>query len=248
MKKLTCMLLAVLMLAAMIPLALTANSADGAFPFTDVPESEWYRPEVEFVWENDLMVGVSGTKFEPESPMTRAMFVTILCRLSREEQEVTDRFPDVKAKDWFAGSVGWAAKSGLVLGYPDGTFLPENNITRQEVAATLVRYVDYVAMRLPGHAASSPDKFADDEKIEDWAADYVDTLRRAGIFNGDNNKNFNPAANITRAEAATLLHNVLKVTANLWNGYRRRYPRFRREVSVLERFHSAGQARRGSLP
>ncbi|MBQ6677394.1 MAG: S-layer homology domain-containing protein, partial [Clostridia bacterium] len=153
------------------------------------------------------------------SPMTRAMFVTILCRLSGEETEITDRFSDVPADEWYAPYVGWAAKSGLVLGYPDGTFKPENNITRQEVAATLVRYTDYVAMRLPGHAASSPDKFADDEKIEDWAADYVDTLRRAGVFNGDNNKKFNPAANITRAEAATLLHNVLKVTANLWNGY-----------------------------
>ncbi|MBQ2468225.1 MAG: hypothetical protein II503_00950, partial [Clostridia bacterium] len=60
MKKLLCLFLAVLTVAAMIPLAL-AGSAEGAFPFTDVPAAEWYRPEVEFAWENDLMMGVSKT-------------------------------------------------------------------------------------------------------------------------------------------------------------------------------------------
>ena len=117
MKKLLCLFLAVLTVAAMIPLALSVGSADSEFPFTDVPANEWYRPEVEFAWENDLMMGVSGTKFEPESPMTRAMFVTILCRLSGEETEITDRFRDVPADEWYAPYVGWAAKSGLVLGY-----------------------------------------------------------------------------------------------------------------------------------
>ncbi|MBQ2468192.1 MAG: S-layer homology domain-containing protein, partial [Clostridia bacterium] len=219
MKKLLCLFLAVLTVAAMIPLALSVGSADSAFPFTDVPANEWYRPEVEFAWENDLMVGVSNTTFEPESPMTRAMFVTVLFRMSGEKAEFTDRFPDVKAADWFAESVGWAAKTGLVLGYPDGTFRPDVNITRQEVAATLVRYTDYVKMRIPGHSATSPEHFSDEEKIEDWAAGYVEILRKAGIFNGDNYKRFNPAADITRAEAATLLHNVMKITARLWCGY-----------------------------
>ncbi|MBQ6677106.1 MAG: S-layer homology domain-containing protein [Clostridia bacterium] len=219
MKKLLCLILAAATVAAMIPLALSVGSADSAFPFTDVPANEWFRPEVEFAWENGLMQGVSKTKFEPESPMTRAMFVTVLFRMSGEKAEFTDRFPDVKAADWFAESVGWAAKTGLVLGYPDGTFRPDVNITRQEVAATLVRYTDYVKMRIPGHSATSPEHFSDEGKIEDWAAGYVEILRKAGIFNGDNYKRFNPAANITRAEAATLLHNVLKVTANLWSGY-----------------------------
>ncbi|MBR4662151.1 MAG: S-layer homology domain-containing protein, partial [Clostridia bacterium] len=113
MKKLLCLILAAATVAAMIPLALSVGSADSAFPFTDVPANEWYRPEVEFAWENGLMQGVSKTKFEPESPMTRAMFVTILCRLSKEETEITDRFSDVPADEWYAPYVGWAAKSGL---------------------------------------------------------------------------------------------------------------------------------------
>ncbi|MBQ7474355.1 MAG: S-layer homology domain-containing protein, partial [Clostridia bacterium] len=217
-KKLLCAILAALTVVSAVP-ALPAYSDGAEFPFRDVPEDEWYRSEVEFAWENGLMQGTSKTRFEPESSMTRAMFVTILCRLSGEDTVITDRFSDVPSGEWYAPYVGWAAKTGLVLGYPDGTFLPENNITRQEVAVTLVRYTGYVKMRLPGHAASSPDEFADKAKIEDWAADHVDTLRRAGIFNGDNAKNFNPAANITRAEAATLLHNVLKIVARLWNGY-----------------------------
>ena len=89
MKKLLCLILAAATVAAMIPLALS-GSAEGGFPFTDVPANEWYRPEVEFAWENDLMMGVSTTKFEPESPMTRAMFVTVLFRMSGEKAEFTD--------------------------------------------------------------------------------------------------------------------------------------------------------------
>ncbi|MBR6915197.1 MAG: S-layer homology domain-containing protein [Clostridia bacterium] len=219
MKKLLCLFLAILTVAATFPLALSVGSADSAFPFTDVKEEAWYRPEIEFVWEKGLMEGVSATKFEPSSTMTRAMFVTILCRLSGDETSVTDRFSDVKPNAWYAPYVGWAAKTGLVLGYPDGTFRPGSNITRQEAAATLVRFTEYAAMRLPGHAATSPQVFSDDEKIASWAAEYVDTLRKAGIFNGDANGRFNPSSNITRAEAATLLHNILKIVGRLWNGY-----------------------------
>ena len=219
MKKFLCLILTVLTVAAMIPLALSVSSAGDVFPFTAVPADKWYRPEVEFAWENGLMQGVSATKFAPGSPMTRAMFVTILCRLSGEETEITDRFSDVPANKWYAPYVGWAARSGLVLGYTDGTFRPEKNITRQEVAATIVRYAEYVNMRLPGHSATSPEKFADKGSISAWAADYVDTLRKAGVFNGDKAGRFNPKADITRAEAATLLHNILKVTENLWDGY-----------------------------
>ncbi|MBQ6262716.1 MAG: S-layer homology domain-containing protein, partial [Clostridia bacterium] len=73
MKKLLCLLLAAATFAAMIPLALSVSSAGDVFPFTDVPADKWYRPEVEFAWENGLMQGVSATKFAPGSPMTRAM-------------------------------------------------------------------------------------------------------------------------------------------------------------------------------
>ncbi|MBR3640189.1 MAG: S-layer homology domain-containing protein, partial [Clostridia bacterium] len=114
MKKLLCLILAAATVAAMIPLAISAKTAEDAFPFTDVPENAWFRPEVEFAWENGLMQGVSKTKFEPGSPMTRAMFVTVLCRLSGEETEITDRFSDVPANAWFAPYVGWAVKTGLV--------------------------------------------------------------------------------------------------------------------------------------
>ncbi len=219
MKKLMCVILAALTVFAALPLALSVRSEGGSFPFTDVKEGAWYRSEIEFVWEQGLMLGVSDTKFEPSSPMTRAMFVTILFRLSGEEASVTDLFSDVKPQDWFSESVGWAAETGLVLGYPDGTFRPRNNITRQEAAAILVRYTEYVNMRLPGHSATSPRVFSDDEKIASWAAEYVDTLRKAGIFNGDAKERFNPASDITRAEAATLLHNILKIVERLWNGY-----------------------------
>ncbi|MBR3990828.1 MAG: S-layer homology domain-containing protein [Clostridia bacterium] len=217
MKKLISVLLTLVMLAGAA--ATVFSAGEGEFPFTDVPAKKWYRKAVEYVWERGLMNGMTATTFEPDGSMTRAMFVTILCRLDGGEQKKTDAFSDVSPKKWYAGYVGWANEAGVVNGYPDGTFGPEKNITRQEVAVALVRYLEYSDTRVPLHAASAPDEFADGSAFPKWSRDQIDRLRRAGIFNGDQNARFNPKSNITRAEAATLLMNLIKSTENLWNGY-----------------------------
>ena len=218
MKKLLSFLLSAVMLVAAFAAAVPAFSNAG-FPFSDVAEGDWYRDPVAFVYEGGLMIGVSDTTFAPDAPMTRAMFVTVLYRLSGEDAEVTDAFSDVPASEWYARAVGWAVSSGIVEGYPDGTFRPDDLITREEAAATVVRYSGYAEQRLPKHSATAPGSFADGGAIADWAKGDVDALRVAGVFRGDENVNFNPTANLTRAEAATVIYNYVTVTGRMWNGY-----------------------------
>ena len=218
MKKLLSAALAVLMIAAALAAAIPALSKTD-FPFSDVAEGDWYRDPVAFVYGEGLMVGVSGTTFAPDAPMTRAMFVTVLCRLSGETASAADAFSDVPASEWYARAVGWAASAGIVEGYPDGTFRPDGLITREEAAATVVRYNDYAELRMPKHSATAPKEFADGGEIAEWAETDVDALRLAGVFKGDENVNFNPMAYLTRAEAATVIYNYVTVTGRMWNGY-----------------------------
>lgn len=216
-KKLLSGALAALMLSTSV-FVLGATAADTEMPFRDVGKKKWYYDEVKFVYDNGLMNGVTKTTFEPDSNLTRAMFITVLGRLAGAEQSYTDRFSDVKKKAWYSGYVGWAVDAGIVNGYSDGTFLPENNLTREEMAACISRYVDYMNINLP-RESSAPSAFADAKKIGKWAREYVEVLRRAGIANGDQYEKYNPKANITRAEMATVIMNVIEAQAKAWQGY-----------------------------
>ncbi|MBR4661454.1 MAG: S-layer homology domain-containing protein, partial [Clostridia bacterium] len=210
------LLIAAAFLIALIPAA--ASSEPLTMDFKDVPKTEWYYEYVRYVYENGLMVGTSPTKFEPESSLTRGMFVTILCRIDGGTPEATDKFKDVPANEWYAPYVGWASKTGLVNGYPGGLFKPEANLSRQEMAAITDRYIAYRGINMP-RRFTAPSEFADSARIEDWAKGNMENLRRAGIFNGDNAGKCNPTANITRAETATVVKNLLDAQALAWQGY-----------------------------
>ncbi len=113
-------------------------------PFTDVAENDWYYEDVEFVYENDLMIGTSDTKFSPDAIVNRAMIVTILWRL--EGSPVVDSsidFTDVPAGEWYTDAVNWASANGIVNGYGDDTFGPLNDLTREQIMAILNRYAAY---------------------------------------------------------------------------------------------------------
>ncbi len=209
-------LAAVLLGASMLTVGTTA--ADSELPFKDVGKKKWFYDEVKFVYENGLMQGTSTTLFEPDTKLTRAMFVTILGRLADAEQKETDRFSDIKKKTWYTGYVGWAVDAGIVNGYEDGTFLPDKALSREEMAACIARYINYMDISMP-RESTAPSTFADAKKIGKWAREYVEILRRAGIANGDQYKKYNPKADITRAEMATVIMNIIDAEAKAWQGY-----------------------------
>ena len=115
-----------------------------AFPFTDVALTDSFYDDVKFVYDHDIMNGVSDTKFDPCGTLTRGMVVTILYRLEGEpEVEWKGVFTDVPGGMWFSDGVEWAASKGIVNGYGNGKFGPTDEVTREQLAAILYRYAGF---------------------------------------------------------------------------------------------------------
>ena len=186
------------------PFAVTADT-DTENPFGDVKADAWYYDYVTDVYERGIMTGKDDGNFHPNDNITRAEFVTVLCRMSDMEyaglgNDLT--FPDTPKDAWYADCAGWAEKNGLVKGYPDGTFRPDSLLTRQEMAVLLDRFNSLKLIR----SLKDPkiDIFTDAFDIPDWAARSVEELREFGLISGDENGRFNPTANATRAELAKI--------------------------------------------
>ena len=148
--------------------------------------------------------------FRPNNPITRAEFTKIVVMsFALSAGENTPQFSDVSSEDWFYQYVTTAAELGIVNGYEDGAFLPENNITREEMSAVIVRAIEAAGVELGASRLNI--NFADEGDISEYAVGYIDSLYTAGIINGDENNMFRPQDNLTRAEAAKVLHSVLTI-------------------------------------
>lgn len=179
-------------------------AAASALPFRDVADGAWYENDVAYVYENKLMLGTSDVKFEPETRLTRAMYVTLIYRLHGESGKFGNSFSDIPAGEWYSDPVGWAERSGIVKGYEDGTFRPELSITRQELATMTARYLRFAWITLADDP-SAPASFADGAKIADWAAEPFSEMRRVGLLKGDAARRANPEDPATRAETAAMV-------------------------------------------
>lgn len=210
MKKLLCIILT---LATVFAVFVFAPSAAGeGLPFKDVKTGQWFYEQVEYVWENGIMNGLSADMFGPGQSVTRAMFVTMLGRLDGVEEKITDAFVDVDpvSGSWYAGYVGWAAENGIVNGYPGRKFNPNGLLTREEMAALISRYVKYTDI-LPTISYDPASFFTDENKISNWAEENVDNMRVLGIVAGNSDGSFNPSGKLTRAEAATVMMRLDKM-------------------------------------
>ncbi|MDR2132509.1 MAG: S-layer homology domain-containing protein, partial [Clostridiales Family XIII bacterium] len=174
-----------------------------ASTFTDVA-GHWALEAIAFVVENGLFNGTSETTFGPNAPMDRGMFVTVLGRLAKIDATAytATPFTDVKAGAYYAPYAAWASENKIVEGVGGGLFAPANQITRQEMAAMLIRYADFAKIALTGAEQAS---FADDAEIAAWAKGGVYALASAGILNGVGDGNFAPKKTAIRAEVATML-------------------------------------------
>ena len=178
-------------------------------PFTDVAKQNWFYDDVVYVYENGLMNGTSSTTFAPEQKTTRAMIVTILWRLegSPAAKEAAE-FQDVSAGAYYAEAVAWAAENGIVNGFGDGRFAPDDAITREQLAAILYRYSRYCGQSTA--ATASLDSFSDAASVSGYAREALVWAYEAGIVRGTSDNQINPIGFATRAEAAAMLHRYLK--------------------------------------
>ncbi len=172
-------------------------------PFIDVDENDWFYDAVTYVYSEGMMDGVSDTQFAPNSNLTRGMVVTMLYRLE-DEPRVTgfSGFDDVASGAWYADAVTWAAENGIVNGVSDAEFAPNDNITREQLAAILYRYAEYNDYDVSGRDDLS--EFTDRSSISSYALDAMRWAVDEGLITGITDTTIEPQGTATRAQAATM--------------------------------------------
>ena len=175
------------------------------YGFEDVAEDEWYFDSVMFVADKYLINGVSETGFAPGVPMNRAMFVTVIGRLTDIDVDQSEEtgFPDVQNDGWSAGYISWAVKNGIVTGYPDGTFGQYVSINREQIAVLLYKYAYYKGYNT-GLAYSDLSAYTDLGSVSGYAETAMRWAVENGIITGSEGR-LDPQGIATRAQAATLL-------------------------------------------
>ncbi len=177
----------------------------GNLPFHDVTNRDWYYDDVLYAYINGLMDGISMTSFGADQNTTRGQVVTILWRLTGEPRAArNNQFTDVSSSAYYNTAISWAAENGIVKGYDSKTFRPNANVTREQLAAILYRYAEY--MNLSTKGASNLTKFDDYYTIGTWARDSLAWANYHGLINGVDSYHIDPKGNTTRAQLAAILH------------------------------------------
>ena len=182
----------------------SGGKEETGLPFTDVSSGSWYYDSVAYVYEQGLMGGTGEGRFSPDLTTSRAMIVTILYRLEGSPAVSGGAtFSDVAAGGWYADAVAWASANGIVTGYANGSFGPDDTITREQMAAILYRYARYKGQDLSAQAGL--DSYADAAQVSAYAADAMEWAVGSGLITGTSATTLSPAGSATRAQAAVIL-------------------------------------------
>ena len=177
-------------------------------PFTDVSKGEWYYDGVNDLYRRGIMDGTTETLFAPSQGLSRGQLAMIFYRMAGEpEVTAKDTYSDVPAGLWCAKAVTWASANGLVLGYEDGTFRPDQPVQRQQLVAMLFRYAAFCGMSavtLEENLLS----FQDVGAVSGYARPAMNWAVGQGILLGSENY-LMPREQATRAQVAMVLHRYL---------------------------------------
>ena len=178
---------------------------DNSKYFADVPTMSWAADAVAFASAHELFGGTGTNQFSPDVPMSRGMLAVVLHNLeSNPAQALTGAFSDVDNSQWYAEGVAWAEVQGIIGGYGNGRFGPNDNITREQLAVMLWRYAGSPA------ATDRELHFADAHRASDWALDALCWATENGIINGKGGGILDPTGQATRAETAQMLKNFME--------------------------------------
>ena len=178
--------------------------SDNGFVMRDVVVSDWHYAALDRAMAEGLVNGVGNDMLAPNAQVTRAMLVTLLYRAVQPEGTFpAAQFSDVSADEYYAVPLNWAADQGIVAGYPDGTFRPNQSITREELCLMMERWL--VKRGFEPIEADAIGGFSDGGSISDWALEGVNTVCGLGIVKGYDDGTIRPQGTATRAEAVTML-------------------------------------------
>lgn len=178
--------------------------------FDDLDVTLWYHLDVDYVLENGLMKGTDTRTFAPNGNLTRAMLVTVLYRMENEPS--TNRsipFSDVDMGAYYANAVSWAKQNGIVKGMTENEFAPNDNITREQIAAIMYRYAQYKGM--DAVILEENLHFADADEISEYAVSSMNWAVGTGLINGKSESTLAPKDNATRVEVTAILHRFMEM-------------------------------------
>lgn len=174
-------------------------------------KGHWAEEYISFAAGRGLFSGVSASRFEPETGMSRAMTVTVLARLyGGELPSAAPVFGDVPADEWYSAAVVWGAQNGVVKGVDNGRFMPDEPVNREQMAVFLWRYAACYGLSDGTAEESSLSSFTDAGEISAWAREALAWCVENGLVNGRTADTISPQGGITRAEAAAMLTRFCK--------------------------------------
>ena len=181
-------------------------------PFVDVVKDAWYYPAVEYVHNNELMNGTNGgLTFEPNVNLNRAMMAAVLYNMEGgPDCDKSGLFSDVADGMWYTEAINWAASNNIVSGMPDGTYAPNQALTREQMASVLYRYAEYKGIKTDARADLG--KFTDGSTTSAWAQDVVQWAVAEKLMSGNGNE-LQPKGTASRAQVATVLMNYCENVA-----------------------------------
>ncbi|WP_138754603.1 S-layer homology domain-containing protein [Paenibacillus sinopodophylli] len=176
--------------------------------YDDVADDYWASDIIKVMSAKHIIQGVSDKKYNPQANVTRAEFTSMLVRALGLKAEGTAPFADVSASAWYSEAITAASQAGLVSGTSASVFSPNVNITREEMAALLVRaYELKTSSKLDSTSVAD---FTDRSKASKWALSFIDAAYKAGFIQGRANNEFVPQAQLTRAESAKAIYTLLQ--------------------------------------
>lgn len=177
--------------------------------FNDIANITWAADNIEVMAAKGIINGVGDGQFDPEANITRAQFAAMVARAYKlTDTAASVKFKDIKDSDWFADEVYAAAKAGLIKGNEDGSFAPEESITRQDMAVIMARALDQLKGKSLDASNAAVSKYADKDSIASYATTAIDACLRLSIMKGMSDTEFAPEEQATRAQVAVILYRM----------------------------------------
>lgn len=183
------------------------NKSNNSTQFNDT-KGHWAKTAIDYVVSKGYFAGLSKTEFGPNKAITRGQFVSVLGRmLNVNVNDYKDQnFKDVKSGMYYSPYIAWANKVGIVSGVGQGKFAPDKELTREEMAVMMTKFLKVSGKNL--NAKGKTNAFKDDAKIQGWAKDSVKEMARLGLVSGMGDGSFAPKSQFTRAQVAQVLYNI----------------------------------------
>lgn len=183
--------------------AIVIDEKSHQLPFTDLGENQWYESAVAYAYRHDIMEGMSATAFVPGKSLTRAEAVQVLYNLEgKPTVNENTTFPDL-VYQWYNPAITWAESTGVVDGYEDGTFRPDQPVTREEFAQMMYNYAAYKDYDLTAQGDLA--QFPDGDSLQEWALPAMTWVNGNDLINGHDDDTLEPSGTTTRAQAAAIL-------------------------------------------